>query len=244
MNLRHVQVVLVETSHPGNIGAVARAMKTMCLERLVLVKPLNFPHSEATARATGATDLLERTRVVNSLTDALTGCQLVIGASARQRGMSAPLLEPRECASQITVLGKQAEVALVFGRERSGLHNDETDQCNFLVRIPTNPAFSSLNLAAAVQVLAYELHLATRSSRPERAVRNDPTQFAPADEMARFYQHLEHVLLTTGFLDPANPRLIMRRLRRLFNRAQPDQREVNILRGILTSVQQALKNPS
>ncbi|NJN45472.1 MAG: tRNA (cytosine(32)/uridine(32)-2'-O)-methyltransferase TrmJ [Candidatus Competibacteraceae bacterium] len=243
MNLHRVQVILVETSHPGNIGAVARAMKTMCLERLVLVNPAHFPHSEAIARATGAVDVLERAQVVDNLADALMGCQLVIGATARQRGMSAPVLEPRECATLATSQAEQVEVAVVFGRERSGLHNKETDQCNFLVRIPTNPAFSSLNLAAAVQVLTYELHLAARSSQTS-TMQQDSVQLAPADEMARLYHHLEHVLLTTGFLDPTNPRLIMRRLRRLFNRAQPDQREVNILRGILTSVQQALRHPS
>jgi len=243
MNLHRVRVILVETSHPGNIGAVARSMKTMCLERLVLVNPVHFPHSEAISRSTGAIDVLERAQVVNNLTEALTGCQLVIGTTARQRGMSVPVLEPRECATLVSSQGKAVEVAVVFGRERSGLHNEETDQCNFLVRIPTNPAFSSLNLAAAVQVLTYELHLAARSAQSNSA-QHDAEQLAPADEVARFYHHLEQVLLTTGFLDPTNPRLIMRRLRRLFNRTQLDQREVNILRGILTSVQQALKHSS
>lgn len=236
MNFEKVQVVLVETTHPGNIGATARAMKNMGLSRLVLVNPSRFPHAEATARAAGADDILAKARVVDSLEMALSDCQLIMGASARRRGLSGPELDPRQCAEQVAQSGPHVKIALVFGRESSGLTNDEMDRCHFLVRIPTNPAFGSLNLAAAVLVLAYELRIMAHAVRNVYA--GETRQFpASAEEMAHFYEHLEQVLLATGFLNPANPRHLMRRLRRLFNRAQPDQNEINILRGMLSSVQ-------
>ena len=236
MNFKNVQVVLVETTHPGNIGATARAMKNMGLSRLVLVNPSRFPHAEATARAAGADDILVKARVVDGLEQALSDCQLVMGASARRRGLSGPELDPRQCAEHVAKSGSHVKIALVFGRESSGLTNDEMDRCHFLVRIPTNPAFGSLNLAAAVLVLAYELRM---SAQAVPCVYVGETRQFPAsiEEMTHFYEHLEQVLLATGFINPANPRHLMRRLRRLFNRAQPDQNEINILRGILSSVQ-------
>lgn len=236
MNFAHIRIVLVETTHPGNIGAAARAMKTMGFSRLVLVKPEQYPNHEATARAAGADDILAQATVVDSLEAALTGCRLVIGSSARPRGISAPELDPRTGMAQVLTVGNDTEIALVFGRERCGLSNDELDRCHYLVRIPSNPDYSSLNLAAAVQVLCYELRMSALSALPAPSPTEPPP--AAAEEMEGFYGHLQTVLLGTGFLDPANPRHLMRRLRRLFNRARPDQREINILRGILTSIQQ------
>jgi TrmH family RNA methyltransferase len=236
MNFENLRVALVETTHPGNIGATARAMKNMGLSRLVLVRPSRFPHAEATARAAGADDILFKARVVESLEEAIGDCQLVMGASARRRGLSGPELDPRQCAEQVVTSGPLVKIALVFGRESSGLTNDELDRCHFLVRIPTDPTFGSLNLAAAVLVLAYELRMTAHSAS---VIWPSETSKPPAsaEEMAHFYEHLQQVLLATGFLNPANPRHLMRRLRRLFNRAKPDQNEINILRGILTSVQ-------
>ena len=229
-----VRIVLVGTTHPGNIGASARAMKTMGLGRLVLVAPSVYPSAEATARASGADDVLYRAEMVATLDQALADCTLVVGASARKRGLSSPELGPREAASRLLAGACRAPVALVFGRESSGLSNTELDRCHYTVRIPANPAYASLNLAASVQVLAYELRQALTETGPDP---DDGHLPAPAAELERFYVHLQQVLLAIGFLDPANPRHLMRRLRRLFNRARPDQNEVNILRGILTAVQ-------
>ena len=229
-----LRIVLVETSHPGNIGAAARAMKTMCLEELVLVNPGEFPHPDAAARAAGAVDLLERARVTATLDEALAGCVLVAGTSARHRGIGPPELTPRECAARLATAALQQDVALVFGRERTGLTNEELGRCHLLVSIPANPDYASLNLASAVQVLGYELMLA-RVAAPTAMEAGTP--LATADEMERLYEHLEAASLETGFLDPANPKHLMRRLRRLFNRAQPDQNEINILRGLLAALQ-------
>lgn len=236
MPLQNIRTVLVETSHPGNIGAAARALKNMGLEQLVLVRPALFPHAEATARASGADDLLARAQVVDNLDAALVGCALVMGTSARSRTLARPALDPRQCARRMIELSQYSEVALVFGRERSGLTNDELDRCHYQVHIPANPAYSSLNLAAAVQILAYELRVAGAADEKPQFPTGD-TLPASADQMAHFYEHLQQVLIEIGFLNPDNPRQLMRRLRRLFNRAQPDQNEINILRGILTAVQ-------
>ena len=178
-----LRIVLVETSHPGNIGAAARAMKTMCLSRLVLANPTEFPHSDASARASGAVDLLERAQVVPTLDEALAGCVLVVGTSARQRGLGPPVLSPRECMARLhaAVAGGQ-EVALLFGRERTGLTNEELGRCHLLVNIPSNPEYGSLNLAAAVQVLGYEWMLASGATP---AAREDDTTPATAEEMER-----------------------------------------------------------
>ncbi len=172
--------------------------------------------------------------MVPDLDTALEGCVLVAGTSARRRGIGPPELMPRECAARLTAAAAERDVALVFGRERTGLTNEELDRCHLLVTIPANPEYASLNLAAAVQVLAYELLLA-RGTTPTAAESEVP--LATADELERLYQHLEQAALETGFLDPENPKHLMRRLRRLFNRAQPDQNELNILRGLLTALQ-------
>ncbi len=233
--LSNVRVVLVQTSHPGNIGAVARAMKTMALDDLALVDPKLFPSADATARASGADDVLARARVCTDLEQALSGCSAVLGASARRRALPWPELSPRESA--ILVAGYPGRAALVFGREHSGLTNAELAMCHYLVRIPCNETFSSLNLAAAVQVLAYEVFLAGRGPGTE-APRVEPP--APVELMEGYYRHLQAVLEATGFLDPASPGHLMRRLRRLYGRARPDARELNILRGMLTAVQKRI----
>ena len=234
---RDIRIVLVETSHPGNIGAAARAMKTTCLTRLVLVNPMEFPHADASARASGAVDVLEQAQVVPTLDEALAGCALIAGTSARQRGLGPPVLSPRECMERLHAeAAKGQEVALLFGRERTGLTNEELARCHILVNIPSNPDYSSLNIAAAVQVLGYESMLA-RGAVPA-AGESEETP-ATAEEMEKLYEHIESAALETGFLDPANPKHLMRRIRRLFNRARPDQNEVHILRGLLS----ALQNP-
>ncbi|NNG11712.1 MAG: tRNA (cytosine(32)/uridine(32)-2'-O)-methyltransferase TrmJ [Halobacteria archaeon] len=239
--LSNIRVILLNTSHPGNIGAAARAMKTMGLEDLRLVNPKQFPHAEATARASGADDLLARAGVYTRLEEALQGCRLVIGASARARSIPCPILDPRECARQVRTESEHGPVAVLFGCERSGLSNAEMDRCHALVRIPASDAYSSLNLAAAVQVICYELFAAhVTSEAPEGDADADHGPVG-ADEMERFYEHLERTMVELGFLDPANPRQLMRRLRRLFNRARPDENEMNILRGILTAAQATRK---
>lgn len=230
-----LRIVLVETSHPGNIGAAARAMKTMCLTRLTLVNPVEFPHADASARASGAVDVLEQAQVMPTLDAALTGCGLIAGTSARQRGIGPPVLSPRDCLARLHAAAASGqEVALLFGRERIGLTNEELGRCHILVNIPSNPDYSSLNIAAAVQVLGYEWMLAQGIG--PAATESDETP-ATADEMERLYEHIESAALETGFLDPANPKHLMRRIRRLFNRAQPDQNEVHILRGLLSALQ-------
>lgn len=235
-----MRVVLVDTSHAGNIGAAARAMKNMGLFRLYLVAPKQFPHADATARASGADDVLAQATVCATLDEALVGCSLVMGASARLRNLSVPQLDARQCATKVVDEVTETagiECALVFGRENSGLTNDELGRCHYLVHIPTNPEYSSLNLAAAVQVLSYELRVATLGEQAKAASVEDVESLASADDMERFYVHLQQTLETIEFLDPKNPRIMMQRLRRLFNRARPNEVEMNILRGILTAAQ-------
>ena len=229
-----IRIVLVGTTHPGNIGAAARAMKNMGQSDLVLVNPRHFPHEEAAARASGASDILDNATVVSTLAEALTDCVYVAGASARSRTINWPSMGPRDCAERMISEHEHGTVAAVFGPEKSGLNNDDLDLCHTLLTIPTDPGFSSLNLAMAVQVLTYELRVA--SILDEGPVFETEAPPASTDEMEHFYAHLESVLNDIGFLDPDNPRHLMRRLRRLFIRTRPDKNEVNILRGILTAV--------
>jgi len=234
-----IRIVLVGTTHPGNIGAVARAMKNMGLSDLALVNPQHFPHEQATARASGASDILDNARVVATLEEALTDCVYVAGASARSRTINWPSMGPRDCAERMIKESGHGKVAAVFGPEKSGLQNDDLDLCHTLLTIPTDPGFSSLNLAMAVQVLTYELRVASMLDQgPVFDVEAPP---ATAEEMEHFYTHLENVLTEIEFLNPENPRHLMRRLRRLYVRARPDKNEVNILRGILTAVDCARK---
>lgn len=240
MALSNIRIVLVRPTHPGNIGATARAMKTMALRRLYLVAPETFPSPEATDRAAGADDLLESAVVCATLDEAIRDCHLVLGTTARQRRIEWPALDPAEGARRLVEAAPRGPVALLFGQERTGLLNTELDRCHFMVTIPADREYSSLNLAAAVQILAYEIHRAVLAGSPTTGTGEARTGRPVSSEaMQRFYEHLEQVLQETGFLDPDNPRLLMRRLMRLFNRASPDDNEMNILRGILTAIQQS-----
>jgi TrmH family RNA methyltransferase len=242
VSLHNIRVVLVNTSHPGNIGGVARAMKNMGLRRLLLVEPQRFPSEEAIARASGATDVLADAQVVATLEEALAGCTLVFASSARQRHLPWPLLDPRESGLMAVARAKSgAEVALVFGREHAGLTNEELQRCHFHVHIPSDPAFSSLNLAAAVQVLSYEVRMAALGEVSAAFVPGDVEQQASAEEMESFYRHLEQSLVAIGFLDPTNPRHLMSRLRRLYGRSAVTVTEMNILRGVLTETVKAAR---
>jgi TrmH family RNA methyltransferase len=240
--LENIHVVLSHTSHPGNIGAAARAMKTMTLSRLSLVKPQYFPHADATARASGADDVLAGARVFENIDSAIADCQLVIGASARIRSIPCPVVTPSECAQLAWQAGQSGRVAILFGCEQSGLSNAEIDRCHQLVHIPGNPDYSSLNLAAAVQIICYEIYVASLGAELPGA--QELHIAVSAGEMERLYEHLEQTLVELDFLDPDNPRQLMRRLRRLFNRAGPDENEVNILRGMLSAAQAAVKQQS
>ncbi len=233
--LSNIRIVLVGTTHPGNIGAAARAMKNMCLTRLVLVAPKIYPHADATARASGADDVLASAQVCESLDEALEGCRLVVGSSARRRSVEWPELDPEACGRLLEFESTEGEVALVFGREHSGLTNEELDRCHYLVHIPTNAEYSSLNLAAAVQVLGYEVYRAHQHE--DGVIERERRDVATADQMEGFHQHLAQALEDIGFTDHRQSKKLMRRLRRLFNRARPDHDEINILRGILTAAQ-------
>lgn len=245
MSLDNIRIVLVNTSHPGNIGAVARAMKNMGLARLVLVEPRKFPHDEATWRAASATDVLDAARVCATLEEAVADCGLVVGTSARGRRIPWPLLDPRHCAQRAYAEAGKHEVAFVFGREDRGLTNDELQLCHLHVNIPANEEYSSLNLAMAVQVISYELrmtHLSGELTDDALAEWDQPP--ATTEQLQRYFEHLEETLLELGFLNPKAPKQLMTRLRRLYNRARPDDMEMNILRGILTSTQYQLKHGS
>jgi len=235
--LARVRVVLINTTHPGNIGAAARAMKVMGLSSLHLVTPKTYPHAEATARASGADDVLQRAQVHDSLDSALAGCALVLGTSARLRSLPMPMLDARRAAGQAVAEADGHEVAILFGRERYGLTNDEMQRCHFLVNIPSNPEYSSLNISQAVQIMAYELRVAAQGYADIAVA---PPDWEPVDavQMERLFAHLEQTLLDIRFLNPRQPKRLMARLRRLFNRARPDQNEINILRGILKATQE------
>jgi tRNA (cytidine32/uridine32-2'-O)-methyltransferase len=238
VNLDNIRIVLVNTSHPGNIGGAARAMKNMGLSRLYLVEPRRFPDQEATWRAASATDVLDAAVVTDTLDEAIGDCQFVVGTSARERRIPWPLLDPRRCAERIAALAPQEQVAVLFGREDRGLTNDELKVCNLHLNVPTAAEYSSLNLAMAVQIVCYELHmLLAGGALPGEEDAQWDTPFATRDNMERFYAHLEQTLTDIGFLDPAAPRQLMARLRRLYSRVRVDEMELNILRGILTETQ-------
>ncbi len=233
----NIRIVMVSTSHPGNIGAAARAMKNMGLQKLYLVEPKIYPSAEATSRASGADDLLAQAVVCATLDEALAECSLVIGASARLRSISWPQLDPRQCAAQVMSGCGNDPVALVFGREHAGLTNAELSRCHYLVNIPTNPDYPSLNIAAAIQVIAYELRMTMQNGAEAEKSQVDGADLATMGELEQFYAHLEAVMVESEFLDPAQPKHLMRRLRRLYNRTRLEKQELNILRGILTAVQ-------
>jgi tRNA/rRNA methyltransferase/tRNA (cytidine32/uridine32-2'-O)-methyltransferase len=232
--LSHIKIVLVETSHPGNIGAVARAMKNMTASNLRLVSPKIFPSADATARASGANDILSAAEIYDNLPDAIADCQIVLGASARDRTISWPELTVRESAEKFAIPEKSGtNIAIVFGRENSGLKNHELDLCHYLLRIPCNEAYSSLNLAAAVQVVCYELFIATGHINQSSIGDKGDDPLASMKQMELFYQHLQQTIADIGFLHVDKTQSVMRRLRRIFNRVALDTKELDILRGIL-----------
>jgi TrmH family RNA methyltransferase len=233
-----IRIVLVGTSHPGNIGSAARAMKTMGLESLWLVAPERFPATEATVMAAGADDVLQRAIVVPDVHAAVADCGLIVGTTARGRHLPWRIVEPREAALEIAAAAPASEVAILFGGERAGLPNEDLRQCHTLLTIPTGIAYTSLNLAMAVQVVTYEVCLALRDRAGGGPIRSEgPVPLASAAEMEKFYVHLEQVLNEIDFKDRTMSGHLMSRLRRLFQRAVLDQNEMNILRGILTAVQ-------
>ena len=230
--LQNFRVVLCQTSHPGNIGSAARAMKTMGLQHLYLVKPFSFPDPHATALSAGAADILEKAVVSESLAEALDGCAFAIGMSARKRNLSHELVSVRVAAEKAIEIATTQPVALVFGTEMSGLSNAELDLCQMLAMIQANPEYSSLNLAAAVQVLCYEIRM---TAIEEQTISPNVTpELATIDSLEGFYAHLEETLLHIGYLNPAAPKKLMERLRRIYARIRLEKEEVNLLRGILT----------
>jgi tRNA (cytidine32/uridine32-2'-O)-methyltransferase len=244
MQLENIRIILINTSHPGNIGSTARAMKTMGLSQLVLVNPLHFPDPKALEMASGAQDIIQMAKTATSLQAAIADCHLVIGASARPRSIPWPTLCPKTLATKVLAESVHSHTAIVFGREQSGLTNEELDLCHYCALIPANPLYSSLNLAQAVQVITYEIYSASLLAP---AVQAPDYRLANAAELASFYDALETTLVTIDFLKLEAPRQLMRRLRRLFNRTRLDVMELNILRGMLAQIMTLLeksKEPS
>lgn len=246
--LNNVRIVLVNTSDCRNIGSAARAMKTMGLSELVLVDPIEMPNGQAQALSAGASDVLANAKVVGTLEEAISDCGLVVGTSARSRTLPWPMLDPRGCGEKLIEEAHNFPVALVFGRESSGLTNDELQLCHFHVQIPANPDYSSLNLAMAVQTLSYEVrmsYLAVENKKHNEApvvtTGDEDEEYPVVEETERLYQHFEDALKATGFIVPSHPGLVMTKLRRLLNRARPDNKEVKMLRGMLASVERAAK---
>lgn len=236
MDLTNIDIVMVGTTHPGNIGAAARAMHNMCASKLVLVDPKCPIDDIAYARASGANSILDNRRTEVSLQEAVRECNLIIASSARIRSLPWPELTPRQTAEKIHKLDSESRVALVFGREHSGLTNEELQLCHYMVNIPTNPDFSSLNVASAIQIICYEIFNLTRG--PARLKQSSVQESAAtSQEIEGYFQHLEQVMTTTKFLDTEKPGLLMQRLRRLYQRLELSKNEVNILRGILSSVE-------
>lgn len=238
--LNNVKVVLVGTSHSGNIGSAARAMKVMGLSNLVLVDPQCSVDEQTIALAAGAADIAENAQVVSTLAEAVEDCALVVGSSARSRTLEWPMLEPRECGVKFVEEGQNAPVALVFGRERTGLTNDELQTCHYHVCIPANPEYSSLNLAMAVQTLSYEVRMAYLEREQSQFQSQEQAEYPRHKELELFFSHLEKVAKDTQFISEDQPGKVMNKLRRLFNRARPEAQELNILRGILTSIEKRI----
>lgn len=235
--MNNIRIILIGTTHPGNIGATARAMKSMRLDRLYLVAPKIFPHVDATARAAGADDLLAKACVTATLDEALADCNLIIGTSARKRALPLKLVTPRQGAEIIKTQNEDTEIAILFGRENNGLTNEELLRCHYHINIPTNNDFTSLNLACAVQIVAYELYSLINSTHSDLIPKQIAfDELATAQEVTLFYQQLEQILTAIDFLNLNNSQQIMQRLQRLFNRTMLEKKEVNILRGILSKV--------
>ena len=231
--LDNIRIVLVNTSHTGNIGSTARAMKTMGLSDLYLVDPVSAPDGKSSALAAGAGEVLANATIVSDLSEAVKDCSLIVGTSARSRTLPWPMLTPRECGVKMVQEGQKGPVALVFGRENNGLSNEELQLCHFHVCIPANPEYSSLNLAAAVQTLCYEIRMGYLNLDSYPDMESD---YPLSEDLERFYVHLENTLTETGFIVKNHPGVVMTKLRRLVNRARPESQELNILRGILSAI--------
>ena len=239
----NIKIVLVNTAHPGNIGGAARAMKNMGLAELCLVDPREYPAPRAVWRSAGARDILQNATVVGTVDEAIANCSLVVGTSARERRIPWPLLNPRDCGERVWQEAENHRVAILFGREDRGLTNDELQKCNYHVHIPSNPEYSSLNLATAVQVLAYEVRMASLADEngelPELSEWDQP--ISSSKDLENFHTHLAHTMADLNFYDPENPKQLLTRMRRLFNRVRMDEMEVSILRGLLSAVQRKIK---
>lgn len=238
--LKNIRIVLCAPVHPGNIGAAARAMKTMGLSQLYLVAPRRFPDPEAEWRASRATDVLARARILSTLDEALAGTAAAIACTARPREIAVPLVSAREAATELVSVARAQPAACVFGNETYGLTASEVERCQLLATIPANPRYASLNLAAAVQVLAYEMRLAAIDALPPST---KPRPLAGFEELEALYAHLEQAMVESGFFNPRHPKKLMPRLRRLFGRSRLEREEVNILRGVLKALQ-GKKQPS
>ncbi|TXR53086.1 RNA methyltransferase [Reinekea thalattae] len=238
----NIRIVLVKTWHPGNIGAVARAMKNMGLYQLYLVDPVDFPSEEASNRSGKALDVLEQATVVTSLSEAIADCALVIGTSARDRSIKLPALSPEQCAQKSMTEQQQAPVAIVFGRERTGLLNDEIQQCHFQVNIDTSPEYPVLNLSQAVQIICYEIFKVFQADKPNDSQLTEDDAYPLQKELIAFQQHLSDASQATGFINDRHPGQTLEHLQALFRRARPSKKELSILRGFLSSVEeQAIK---
>lgn len=240
--LDNVKIILVGTSHSGNIGSAARAMKVMGLSQMVLVDPQCEVDAQAIALAAGASDIALNAKKVMTLQEAIADCGLVVGSSARSRTLDWPMISPRECGVQFATEGKNHPVALVFGRERTGLTNEELQLCHFHTCIPANPEYSSLNLAMAVQTLSYEVRVAYLEQQQQQFGDALEQDYPRHEELELFYQHLEKVLYRTQFISQDKPGLVMNKLRRLFTRSRPESQEINILRGVLTAIEKQIAN--
>lgn len=240
MMLERVKVVLVGTTHSGNIGSAARAMKVMGLSQMVLVDPQCQVDAQAIALAAGASEIALNAQIYPTLEAAVADCGLVVGTSARSRTLEWPMLEPRECGEKLISEANQHSVAMVFGRERTGLTNDELQLCHYHVCVPANPEYSSLNLAMAVQLLSYEVRMAYLALQQGLQSSTLQEEYPRHQELERFYAHLEQVIMQTEFISAQQPGQVMNKLRRMFTRARPEAQEINILRGILTSVQKSI----
>ncbi|OLQ91585.1 tRNA (cytosine(32)/uridine(32)-2'-O)-methyltransferase TrmJ [Vibrio panuliri] len=238
--LSNVKVVLVGTSHSGNIGSAARAMKVMGLNNMVLVAPECEVDGQAIALAAGASDIALNAQIADSLEEAVKDCALVVGSSARSRTLEWPMLEPRECGEKCALEGQHSQVAIVFGRERTGLTNDELQTCHYHVCIPANPEYSSLNLAMAVQTIAYEIRVAFLAQQKQNFAQPAEESYPRHEELEMFFTHLEKVMIDTQFISADQPNKVMNKMRRLFNRARPESQELNTLRGILTAVEKKI----
>lgn len=238
MTLQNIRIVLINTFHPGNIGAAARALKNMGLTNLYLVDPVDYPHPEASSRAAGAQDVLDQAVVVKTLDEAISDCPLVIGTSARNRTFDLPLLDVKQGAQKALTESSASNVAIIFGRESKGLLNEELQKCNFHLFIPTNPEYPVLNISQAIQIVCYEIWL---NHQHEKPTDTESVAYPSQQEMSFFYQHLDSTLRTAHFLVPQHEGNAMQKLQRFFNRARPEKAELGMLRGVLSSIEKRIK---